>query len=63
MLAPRAADIIHEAVLAVRFGLTVYDLATTLHVYPTLSDGLRLAALAYLKQEKRESGEVTPWQP
>lgn len=44
MLAPRAADIIHEATLAVRFGLTVCDLETTVHVYPSISDGLRLAA-------------------
>jgi len=44
MLAPRAADIIHEATLAIRFGLTVVDLATTVHVYPSISDGLRLAA-------------------
>jgi mercuric reductase len=44
MLAPRAADIIHEATLAVRFNLSVVDLATTVHVYPTISDGLRLAA-------------------
>lgn len=44
MLAPRAADIIHEATLAVRFGLTVCELETTVHVYPSISDGLRLAA-------------------
>ncbi|WP_432823367.1 dihydrolipoyl dehydrogenase family protein [Trichloromonas sp.] len=44
LLAPRAADVIHEAVLAVRCGLSVYDLAETVHVYPTISDGLRLAA-------------------
>ncbi len=45
LLCPRAADIIHEATLAVRFGLTVVDLATTVHVYPSISDGLRQAAL------------------
>jgi mercuric reductase len=45
LLAPRAADVIHEAVLAVRCGLSVFDLAETVHVYPTISDGLRLAAL------------------
>lgn len=50
MLAPRAADIIHEATLAVRFGLTVCDLVTTVHVYPSISDGLRLAA--------RENGHI-----
>ena len=44
MLCPRAADIIHEATLAVRFGLSVVDLANTVHVYPSISDGLRLAA-------------------
>jgi mercuric reductase len=44
MLAPRAADIIHEATLAVRFNLTVRDLSTTVHVYPSISDGLRVAA-------------------
>jgi len=44
MLCPRAADIIHEATLAVRFGLTVVDLASTVHVYPSISDGLRQAA-------------------
>jgi mercuric reductase len=44
LLAPRAADIIHEATLAVRFGLTIHDLITTVHIYPSISDGLRLAA-------------------
>jgi mercuric reductase len=44
MLCPRAADIIQEATLAVRFGLTVADLASTVHVYPSISDGLRHAA-------------------
>ncbi len=44
MLCPRAADIIHEAALAVRFGLTVVDLTTTVHVYPSISDGLRQVA-------------------
>ena len=44
LLCPRAADIIQEATLAVRFGLSVVDLATTVHVYPSISDGLRQAA-------------------
>ncbi len=50
MLAPRAADVIHEATLAVRSGMTVYELAETVHVYPTMSDGLRLAALENIRQ-------------
>jgi len=54
LLAPRAADVIHEAVLAVRCGLSVFDLAETVHVYPTISDGLRLAALDNVRRQ--ESG-------
>jgi mercuric reductase len=53
LLAPRGADVIHEAVLAVRFGLTVYDLAETVHAYPTISDGLRLAALQNIRQQEK----------
>lgn len=44
ILAPRAADMIHELALAVRTCLKVADLAEMVHVYPTLSDGWRLAA-------------------
>jgi mercuric reductase len=50
LLAPRAADIIHEATVALRCGLTVHELAQTVHVYPTISDGLRLAALENVRQ-------------
>lgn len=56
LLAPRAADIIHEAALAVRLGLTVEDIGRTIHVYPTISDGLRLAALELMRrQEEKKS--------
>jgi mercuric reductase len=50
LLAPHAAEIIHEGVLAVRFGLTVADLAETLHVYPTIAEGLQLAAREHLRR-------------
>ncbi len=63
ILAPGAADIIHETVLAIRFGLTVQDLASTVHAYPTISDGVRLAALASLQQIKQLREEVSPWHP
>jgi len=53
LLSPRGADVIHEAVMAVRFGLSVFDLAETVHVYPTISDGLRLAALDNIKTRNR----------
>lgn len=58
ILAPRAADIIHEATLAVRFGLRVEDLAETVHVYPTMADGLRLAALDILRKRRHDAGSA-----
>ncbi len=44
ILSHRAADLIHEMALAVRACLTAADIADLVHVYPTLSDGWRLAA-------------------
>ena len=38
-----------EPALAVRFGLTVEDLVSTLHPYLTLSEGIKLAALTFDK--------------
>jgi len=58
----RAADIIHEATLAVRLGLPVQDLARTVHTYPTISDGLHLAALENIRQQRAKPGPVTTWQ-
>jgi mercuric reductase len=49
MVAPMAADLIHEATLAVKFGLTVDDIIDTVHVFPTLSEGMKLAALAFTR--------------
>ena len=47
MVAPHAADLIHEAVLAVKFGLTIDDIIDTVHVFPTMSEGIKLAAQAF----------------
>jgi mercuric reductase len=43
----RGADVINEAALAIRFKLTVEDLANTLHVYPSIGEGLRLCAQGF----------------
>jgi mercuric reductase len=40
IVSPDAADLIHEATLAVKFGLTVDDIIETVHVFPTLSEGI-----------------------
>ena len=42
-----AADLIHEAVLAVKFKLTIDDIIDTVHVFPTLSEILKLGALSF----------------
>jgi len=49
MVAPMAADLIHEATLAVKFGLTIDDIIDTVHVFPTLSEGIKLAAQAFTR--------------
>ncbi len=46
IIGPHASDIIHEAALAIRSGLTVKDIAGTIHAHPTLSEGLMEAAEA-----------------
>jgi len=49
ILAPHAADIIHEATLAVKFKLTIDDIIDTVHVFPTLSEAIKLAAQSFYK--------------
>ena len=56
ILSPRAADLIHEMALAVRACLTVADIADMVHVYPTLSDGWRLAARRMLLEYPELAG-------
>jgi len=43
----RGAELINEAALAVRFKLTIEDLVNTLHVYPSMGEGLRLCAQGF----------------
>ena len=47
IVAPGAADMIHEATLAVKFGITIDDIIDTVHIFPTLSEGIKMAGLAF----------------
>lgn len=47
MVGPRAADMIPEATLAVKFGLTVDDIIDTIHPFPTFSEAFKHACLAF----------------
>jgi mercuric reductase len=55
ILAPHAADLIHEGVLAVKFKLTIDDIIDTVHVFPTLSEGIKLAAQSYYRDVSKIS--------
>jgi len=43
----RGADLINEAALALRLGATIDDLANTMHVYPSIGEGLKLCAQGF----------------
>lgn len=49
IVAPHAAELIHEATLAVKFGLTIDDIIDTVHVFPTLSEGIKRVAQAFTR--------------
>ena len=55
ILAAEAGEVIQEATLALRFGLTVQDLAETFHPYLTMVEGLKLAALTFKKDVSKLS--------
>lgn len=44
IIGPHASDIIHEAAVAIKAGLTIKDLTETIHAHPSLSEGLVEAA-------------------
>lgn len=55
LFAPHAGELIHEATLAVKQRLRVQDLIDTFHVYPTLSEALRICAQGFFKDATKLS--------
>jgi mercuric reductase len=49
ILAPEGGELLMELVLAIRHGITVTELADTLHPYLTLTEAIKLAALSFGK--------------
>jgi mercuric reductase len=47
LVCQRGADMINEAALALHMRATVTDLATTMHVYPSIGEGLKLCAQGF----------------
>ncbi len=44
IIGAHASDLIHEAALAIKAGLTITDIADTIHAHPTLAEGIMEAA-------------------
>lgn len=55
MVTPRAADMIPEATLAVKFGLTVDDIIDTIHPFPTFSEAFKMACQAFRRDISKMS--------
>ncbi len=55
ILASLAADMIHEGVLAVKYGLTINELIDTVHVFPTMTEAVKLAAQSFRKDISKMS--------
>ena len=47
ILASIAADMIHEAVMAVKYRLTIDDIIDTVHVFPTMSEAIKLVGTSF----------------
>ncbi len=55
MVAPMAADLIHEATLAVKFKLTIDDIVDTVHVFPTMSEATKRVAQSFKRDISKMS--------
>jgi mercuric reductase len=49
ILASLASEMIHEGVLAVKHALTLEDIIDTVHVFPTYTEAIKLAALSFFE--------------
>lgn len=55
IVAPIAADLIHEATLAVKFKLTIGDIIDTVHVFPTMSEAIKRVAQSFVRDISKMS--------
>lgn len=51
ILGPNAGDLIHEYILAMKAGLKITNISSTIHVYPTLSQGVKRATDQYYREK------------
>ncbi len=55
MVGRDAGEVIHEAAMGLRFGATVHDFIDMVHVYPTMAEALKIAALSFFKDVEKLS--------
>jgi len=55
MLGNSAAEVIHEAAMALRLGAKLHDFIDLLHVYPTMAEALKIAAISRFKDPAKLS--------
>jgi pyruvate/2-oxoglutarate dehydrogenase complex dihydrolipoamide dehydrogenase (E3) component len=51
--ASRASEMINEVSVAMKTGMSLSALADVIHIYPAQSEGIMLAALAYIRDQRR----------
>lgn len=49
LVMPNAGEVIHEAAMALRFHAKLDDFIDLIHVYPTMAEALKIAAISYYK--------------
>ncbi len=55
MLGNSAAEVIHEAAMGLRLGAKLHDFIDLLHVYPTMAEALKIAAISRFKDPAKLS--------
>lgn len=55
IIAPNATDIITEGAYAVRYGYTIEDIISTAHIFPSMSEGIKLAAQSFIRDISKMS--------
>ncbi len=55
MVGHNAGEVIHEAAMALRFHANLQDFVDLLHVYPTMAEALKIAAISRYKDPAKLS--------
>lgn len=55
LVMPNAGEVIHEAAMAMRFHAKLEDFIDMIHVYPTMAEALKIAAISYFKDPAKLS--------